>query len=316
MLRGLSLGLLAGFLLSPWPSGGLAWLPAVLYTLAIAADYLDGYLARITNHATVLGETLDVEFDALGILIVTSLAVHYKQLPSWYLLLGLSRYLFIFGIWRRKRCNRPVYDLPPSTHRRIIAGFQMGFSSVMLWPIVYPPATTLAGVVFAIPFAASFTRDWLVVSGRLDPISPVYFEARRKVAVAIAGWLPVLLRIGAVALAAWFVLFPLWSVPDRVELLAWPGVPFPRLTAMTLSLVALVATPMLALGAAGRLAAFGLLIVASANILASGLYVYNGLLLLSSVALMLLGSGYFSCWRPEDAFLSRRAGENKETAGP
>jgi CDP-diacylglycerol--glycerol-3-phosphate 3-phosphatidyltransferase len=93
LLRGLALGLLAGFLFSPWPPGRLAWMPALLYTLAIIADYLDGYLARITHRATVLGESLDIEFDALGMLIAISLAVHYDQLPWWYLLLGLSRYL-------------------------------------------------------------------------------------------------------------------------------------------------------------------------------------------------------------------------------
>jgi CDP-diacylglycerol--glycerol-3-phosphate 3-phosphatidyltransferase len=130
MVRGLALGLLAGFIFLPWPSGRLAWLPALLYTLAILTDYFDGYLARITHHATVLGETLDIEFDALGILVATSLAVHYHQLPWWYLLIGFSRYLYLSGIWWRKRRGQPVNDLPPSVHRRIIAGTQMGLSLI------------------------------------------------------------------------------------------------------------------------------------------------------------------------------------------
>ncbi len=291
MLRGLALGLLAGFLLSPWPAGGLAWLPALLYSLAIVADYLDGYLARITHHATVLGENLDIEFDALGILVASSLAVSYHQLPWWYLFIALSRYLFLFGIWWRKRRGRPVYDLPPSTHRRIVAGFQMGFTSVMLWPIVYPPGTTLAGVAFAIPFTVSFVRDWLVVSGRLDPASARYLEASRVVTLVFTRWLPVLLRIGLVALMIGFIL------------------PLPGFTGSAIGLVALAATMMLALGVAGRLAALGLLVAASANIFTSGLYLYNGFLLVSAVALMLLGSGTLSCWRPEDAILRWRAGD-------
>jgi len=311
MLRGVLLGLLAGFLLVPWPSGVLAWLPALLYTLAIVADYFDGYLARVTHHATVLGETLDIEFDALGILLAASLAVRYGQLPWWYLLLGLSRYLFLFGIWRRRRRGKPVYDLPPSIHRRIIAGFQMGFNSVMLWPLVYPPATTLAGVVFAVPFTASFIRDWLVVSGRLDPESHSYLEASRRVTVVFTRWLPVLLRIGVVAVMIG-VFFPvLWSGPDRVQFFAWPRAPFPRLTAMAISLLIPVATLMVALGAAGRLAALGLVTATSANILAGGLHSYSGFLLVTTIALMLLGSGALSCWRPEDAILKRRAGERR-----
>ena len=44
--RGVLLAALVGFLFSPRPLGWLAWIPGVLYTLACAADYLDGYLAR------------------------------------------------------------------------------------------------------------------------------------------------------------------------------------------------------------------------------------------------------------------------------
>jgi CDP-diacylglycerol--glycerol-3-phosphate 3-phosphatidyltransferase len=311
LLRGLALGLLAGFLFSPWPPGRLAWTPALLYTMAIIADYLDGYLARITHRATVLGENLDIEFDALGMLIAISLAVHYDQLPWWYLLLGLSRYLFLLGIWWRKRQGKPVYDLPPSAQRRMVAGFQMGFMSVMLWPIVYPPLTTLAGLVFAIPFVASFTRDWLVVSGRLDPTSPLYLEARQKIAVVTTRWLPVLLRIGVVTATAGFVLPAFWSAPERVAFFARPGVPFAGVTTTLIGVVAVVATVMLALGVAGRLAALGLLIAASTNILAHGLYIYNAFMLTGTITLIFLGSGAFSCWRPEDIILSRRAGEKK-----
>jgi CDP-diacylglycerol--glycerol-3-phosphate 3-phosphatidyltransferase len=311
MLRGLALGLLAGFLFSPWPPGRLAWMPAMLYTMAIIADYLDGYLARITHRATVLGENLDIEFDALGMLIAISLAVHYAQLPGWYLLLGLSRYLFLLGIWWRKQQGKPVYDLPPSAHRRMVAGFQMVFMSVMLWPVVYPPLTTLAGVVFAIPFVASFTRDWFVVSGRIDPASHAYLEARQRIAVVMTRWLPLLLRIGVVTAAVGFVLPALWSAPERVASFAWPGGPLPGVTTTIISAVAIVASVMLALGGAGRLAALGLLIAASTNILSRGLYIYNGFMLTGAIALIFLGSGAFSCWRPEDVVLGRRAGEKR-----
>jgi CDP-diacylglycerol--glycerol-3-phosphate 3-phosphatidyltransferase len=312
MVRGLALGLLAGFVFIPQPLGGLVWLPALLYTLAIVADYLDGYFARLTHHATVLGENLDIEFDALGILIATSLAVHYNQLPWWYLLIGLSRYLFLFGIWWRRRRGKPVHDLPPSTHRRIVAGFQMGFTSVILWPIVYPPATTLAGVIFAIPFTASFTRDWLVVSGRLDPTSPSYLELRRRLAVVLTRWLPLVLRAFVVALMLWIIIANPRNASSPGVLFAWSSVPAPKFVVIAISLLAVAAAVMLALGVAGRLAALALLIAASANILAIGLFPYNGFLLASAIALMLLGTGALSCWRPEEVILSRRAGENNE----
>ena len=126
LFRGLAISMVAGFLFSPWPNGWLAWLPMLLYTTADIADYLDGYLARITNHATALGERLDMEYDGLGMLIVSLLAVWYGQLPWWYLILGFARYLFVFGLWVRARRGLPSYDLPPSVHRRVFAGLPDG----------------------------------------------------------------------------------------------------------------------------------------------------------------------------------------------
>jgi CDP-diacylglycerol--glycerol-3-phosphate 3-phosphatidyltransferase len=312
LIRGLALGLLAGFLLSPSPSGWLAWLPAILYSLAVVADYLDGYLARITRRATLLGEALDIEFDALGILVATALAVHYKQLPGWYLLLGLSRYLFLLGIWWRRRQGKPVYDLPPSTYRRMVAGFQMSFISVALWPIIYPPATTWAGIMFAVPFTLSFARDWLVVTGYLDPTSRSYVEARRKVGVVATGWLPVCLRGGILVLSAWFILPAPGNAPAWAMHFTWPGVPFAPSTPSVIGLVVPVATVMLMLGVAGRLASLGLIMSVTANMLATGLQPGNALLFSMTLGILFLGSGFLSVWRPEDRVLTRHAGQREE----
>jgi CDP-diacylglycerol--glycerol-3-phosphate 3-phosphatidyltransferase len=311
LLRGLGIALLAGFLFSPRPSGGLAWAPALLYTLAAIADGLDGYLARLTHQATKLGETLDMEFDALGLLIATLLAVQYQQLPWWYLFLGLARYLFILGIWWRTRQGQPVYDLPPSAARRIIAGFQMGFSTAMLWPIIYPPGTILAGIVFAIPFVASFSRDWLIVSGRINLTSPPYLAIKRIVATLVARWLPVPLRALVVMAVASLIIPASRSIADQATLFIWPGLPLPSLIAPIIGGMAIVTTAMLALGVAGRLAAFGLAVAASASILGAGLYLNNGLILSTAITIMLLGTGALSIWQPEDDILGRRPGEER-----
>jgi hypothetical protein len=175
--------------------------------------------------------------------------------------------------------------------------------------MVYPPATTLAGGVFAIPFTASFTRDWLVVSGRLDPTSHSYLEIRRRLAVVLTRWIPLALRGLTVVLMLWIVVSILRNPSGPGAQFAWSGVAASRFMVTAISLLAVAATVMLALGVVGRLAALALLIAASASILATGLFPYNGILLASAIALMLLGSGALSCWRPEDAILSRRAGE-------
>ena len=166
LVRGLLLAWLAGFLFAPWPGGWLAWAPGALYTLAVLLDGLDGAVARASGQPTELGAALDINLDALGILVAPLLAVWYGQLPAWFLLVSAARYLFLLGLWLRVRQGRPVYDLPPSAARRALAGIVMGFTAAVLWPLFGPPLTALVGTVVMAPFLVGFARDWLAVSGR------------------------------------------------------------------------------------------------------------------------------------------------------
>ena len=134
-LRGIFIAALFGFLFSPWPAGWLAWLPFAFYLLAAISDFLDGYLARITNHVTELGSILDMENDSWGVLIVTLLAFWYGQVPVWFLPVGLARYLFVFGLWLREKMSKDNIELPFSHRRRAFAGVQMGFIVAMLLPL-------------------------------------------------------------------------------------------------------------------------------------------------------------------------------------
>jgi CDP-diacylglycerol--glycerol-3-phosphate 3-phosphatidyltransferase len=312
--RGLVMALLAGFLFLPRPVDGLlAWTPAILYTLLASLDYLDGTVARVTNQVTVLGEKLDGAFDALGLLIAIGLAVWYGQLPVWYLLVGLLRYLFSWGIWWRERWGKPVYELPPSRNRRVLAGFQMGFISVTLWPLFSPPGTTLVAVLFAVPMFASFGRDWLAVSGRLKPDSPAYKQARRQLLQLTAGWLPPVMRAVVTFVSIQF-LFPIaFDEFMRRTLLAWPGALWPNLTADLLGVLAVLTTVMVALGILGRLAALGLLVPTAVTVAATGLNWQNGILVTGAVALMLSGSGNFSLWQPEERLVRVRAGGKRDS---
>lgn len=186
--RGLLLSMTAGFLFSPRPTGGLAWAPMVLFTSAITLDYMDGHLARRSNHVTVLGQRYDLELDSLGILIGSLLAIWYQVLPWFFIIFGLASYLFRFGLWMRERTGSHNHALPESRSRRPIAGLTMGYLSAMLWPIVDPLAGMLAGLLFLVPFGASFSRDWLVVSGALDPNNARYQAARRSAKALLLDW--------------------------------------------------------------------------------------------------------------------------------
>lgn len=302
ILRGMMIAWTAGFMLSPRPPGPLSWIPPVLYTTAIALDILDGYAARAQDHQTRLGEDLDNELDSLGLLVAISLAVSYGSLPPWFLPIGLARYAFRLGIWIRERNGMPVHPLTESQSRRPIAGLTMGFTSAMLWPIVSPPGTTMAGVLFLVPFSASFTRDWLVVSGTVDPSSPGYMRKRTLYRNILLNWIPLGLRVTLL-----FMLLMSLAGGSRmfegpnVFASSSPGFPF-----VVLGLVLIIA------GFAGRICSFLLVFPISFAIINQGIHPDLVILLIMDLTFLILGTGAFSLWAPEGNFFGRRWGANED----
>jgi CDP-diacylglycerol--glycerol-3-phosphate 3-phosphatidyltransferase len=310
LVRGLCIGLLAGFLFGPWPPGALAWVIVLLYTVVDVADYFDGYLARRADHVTVLGGALDMEFDGLGTLVVILLAVSFGQLPWWYLGLGLARYLFVFGLWLRRRLGRPIHDIPDSAHRRIFAGFQMGFLSVVLWPILPRPMAVIAGSLFAAATGLGFLRDWLVAAGSLDPAHPTYWRAQRFLYRLFAIWLPPVWRLLLVVGMAGILRAassPLQPAAWRDLLAGW-GLPAPALLAMVTGLVALLSVVLVGLGILPRLLSILLAVPIGFDVLTRGLQWDNALALVCATFIQLLGPGLLALWPAEERFMYRRLG--------
>jgi CDP-diacylglycerol---glycerol-3-phosphate 3-phosphatidyltransferase len=301
LARGILLAMLAGFLVVPWPRGALAWAPAVLYMAADLADYFDGYLARISRHATLLGQAIDMEFDALGLLAGVGVAIHLGQLPIGFLPFGLARYAFVLGVWVLERSGRRSRPLPESVSRRPIAGLTMAFVSAALWPVVIPPAAALAGVLFAVPFAASFGRDGLVVSGILDPESDLYRIWRRRLKRLLLDLLPPVLRA---ALAVALTLL-------TARMLESPPLWAPAPQAFFVGLQALAGV-CIAVGFVGRLAAVGLIVPLGLGAYADGLSPLRGWALGLAIAILILGTGAASMWKPEETRLRLRAGERDD----
>jgi len=286
LLRGLFIAAMAGFLFSPAPPGWLVWLPGILYTLVCAADFLDGYLARRTNHATRLGEILDLSFDGLGVLAAVLLAVQYGQVPAWYLLVALARYLFLAGQWALERLGRPLYDLPPSASRRLFAGLQMGFLAAALLPIFSPPGLYIAAAFFGLPLLAGFLRDWLTASGVLR----ASWELPQALMSRIHHDLPLLLRVLVLALG--------------LSLIAGSGEP----VALLSMLVAAVSLGVF-LGISARLLSILGLVLLGLQTALTGLSVQQVLLAAAFAGILFLGSGAYSLWMPEEYLFHSRAGE-------
>jgi CDP-diacylglycerol--glycerol-3-phosphate 3-phosphatidyltransferase len=220
--------------------------------------------------------------------------------------LGFSRQLFVLGLWLRRRWGKPVYDLPPSEQRRVIAGFQTGFMTLVLWPLWPAPVTLLAAYLMAIPLVFSFGRDWLVVSGTIDANAPRYQRARQAGKRLIEGWLPLAARL----CAALLVLPLLWQATPGLA--PWQAGSAPQAATLLFGggvLLGLLAAVGVLLGAAGRISALALAAIAAADIAAAGPHSDgNVALLVWALVVVQLGSGVWALWQPEERWLRTKAG--------
>jgi len=160
LLRGLLVALTAGHLRIPEVA-------APAYAVAAILDGIDGRVARRFQRETLLGSRLDLEIDAAGILVASLSGIALAKLSPWYFAIGLARYLFVVGVEIRKRRRQPVRDLDPSRLRRFLAGSQMAFLAIALWPQVPEAFSQAAAYPFGAMTLAMFLRDWMFVSHRL-----------------------------------------------------------------------------------------------------------------------------------------------------
>ena len=198
LLRGLLISLTAGFLCEapggePAVSTVLTWLPGVLYLTAAVLDGVDGAWARRTKTTTPLGQALDVQFDALGVMVACAVAVGTRRLPAYYLVAGAAYYLFQLGLWCRHHRGRPIYPVVSRIFARLMAGFQMGFLGIALLPIFTHEVLSVVAPVFLLPLLAGFVWDWRVVQGRVSAAAIRRLEAR---VLALAAKGPPVLRGG------------------------------------------------------------------------------------------------------------------------
>jgi CDP-diacylglycerol--glycerol-3-phosphate 3-phosphatidyltransferase len=184
----------------------------------------------------------------------------------------------------------------------------MSFVAVVLWPVLDPAATRFAAIWFALPLAASFGRDWLVVSGRIDPASPAYRRTLSRWQRLLTGRLPVLLRLVAVVCFVTLVATALRSPDGLAGAFHWPGVLTPETSATFIVALGLVGAMSTLFGLEARLGALLLIFPAGASISTGGLNLVNGLLLASAIALLHTGGGDWALWRPSDRLFLQRLG--------
>lgn len=295
LLRGGLIAVVGGFLFQTWSAGIWGWIPGILYSLAAIIDRIDGYVARKNKQPSILGQELDTVFDALGLAVAPLLAVWFGQVHWSYLSVSLAYYLFQWRLKRRRERNLPVYPLPPSFFRRALAGFQMGYIAVVLWPVFQPPATTFAGVAFMIPVLVGFLVDWLIVSGRL---SASWAGSEKLLRFSETIFQPAL-RL----LLAW----QLWIVAGQAGYSPVPGESLSMVN-MVYAYAFLILAVMILAGFAGRIAALILIGFLGWHYLGHPLLLADYLLIFSVIWLLLLGTGKFSLWQWDQDWVNRYDG--------
>lgn len=295
LLRGTAVVALAGFLplaVLPNPTlpTALVWAPGLIYLGISLADLLDGFVARRQRRQTELGQRLDIEIDAAGLLVALLVAISLDRLPALTLLVGLAYYHFLLGIWWRQQRDLPLVALQPRPYSRIIAGFQMGVVAMALLPLFNPPFTAIAASLVMTPLLVGFGRDWLVVSCRLRTDGNQRTAMDHLAGLVSTRILPLVLRPLLLAGGIVTLFQGTASLPHPVWL--WAQV-----------LCCLLA----GVGWLGRCAALLLTLLLSCALSPYGTGLPVLVLFGIAATLMLTGTGPLSLWAPEEAILYRRS---------
>ena len=299
LIRGLLIAITGGFIFQNGLSDKILLIPALSYFFAAIIDRVDGYIARLTKHESLLGTALDIESDALGLLIAPLLAIRIGQIHWSYLSVSLAYYLFQLGLYSRSKNNKPVYQLPSNMSRRAVAGFQMGFLAVVLWPILAPPATIIAGIAFMIPLLIGFILDWFTISGRIKLDDPFTHKFLTNLSQAMQNVLLPTLR-ALIAILLCLSLLKINSFPFLSDNL--------NLINPVLLMSLLLSGTMILFGINGRFFAIILSCLLCWHFKTYNMETLDAVLLVSVIWVMQFGTGKYSLWIWDDRWVNRYDG--------
>jgi phosphatidylglycerophosphate synthase len=154
-IRALIVSLMAAFILEQ-PRSPIAALGVTLAAVSALLDGLDGWLARRTHMASALGARLDMETDALLIMVLSVLVWRYNKAGAWVMAGGLMRYAFIAAGWMLPWMAAP---LTPTFRAKTVAIAHVVGLCVALAPIVPWPQSAAAAGSTTLALAWSFGVD-------------------------------------------------------------------------------------------------------------------------------------------------------------
>ncbi|MEZ4239117.1 MAG: CDP-alcohol phosphatidyltransferase family protein [Myxococcota bacterium] len=166
LFRSVLVGATAAFLGEP-SAEAMVWPLFFASGAAFVLDWLDGRLARASGRASPFGARLDMELDAITVLVLCGLVWHLDRAGLWVFLAGALRYVFVAAAAIWPWMTRELY---PTNRRRFVCGVQV---TCLIWALVPWPVPGLAAAIAAFGLLAlvgSFALDtrWLWVH-RAEP---------------------------------------------------------------------------------------------------------------------------------------------------
>lgn len=143
----------------------LGWLfgavPRALFVAIVISllvlDAIDGYVARSRGETSAFGASLDMETDALTVMVLTLLLFARAEIGPWVLVAGLWRYVHAVAV----AIVPALGDAPPSRLYRTLFGILMVAlaGAFVPWPQVARASAAVGTVLVSFSFLHSLARS-------------------------------------------------------------------------------------------------------------------------------------------------------------
>ena len=138
----------------------------IVLVIASLTDLVDGFIARVTNSVTRLGQQLDPLVDRIFILVGIIAIYLAGRIPLWILLLLIARdaCMLVVTVYQKRRFNRDFKVI--FTGKLATALLMVGFCSLVLyWPLL--PGANMVNASFLPGWGAASAPlgSWLLYIG-------------------------------------------------------------------------------------------------------------------------------------------------------